>query len=193
MSDRPRVMLILLLIVFSAYAWPQTEVATVFGTVTDSTGAVITGAQVTILNKSIGLKRESSIDSTGQYHVAGLPTGNYAVRVQKERFQTQLREGITLTSASSLTVNFSLSVGTQPQEVTVSGNINEIDGTTSTISGLVADQALTDLPLNSRDLFKAAILEPGVAPTPSSAPSLLSGGNAGQISIDGARPRRRDR
>lgn len=188
MNDRPRVMSILLLFVFSAYAWPQTEVATVFGTVTDPTGAVITGAQVTILNQSIGLKRESSTDSTGQYHIAGLPTGNYAVRVQKEGFQTQVREGITLTSASSLTMNFSLSVGTHPQELTVSGNVNEIDSTTSTISGFVADQALTDLPLNSRDLFKAAILEPGVAPTPSSAPSLLSGGNAGQVSIDGTRP-----
>ena len=188
MNDRPRVMSILLLFVFSAYAWPQTEVATVFGTVTDPTGAVITGAQVTILNQSIGLKRESSTDSTGQYHIAGLPTGNYAVRVQKEGFQTQVREEITVISASSLRVNFSLSVGTHPLELTVSGNVNEIDSTTSTVSRVVADQALTDLPLNSRDLFKAAILEPGVAPTPSSAPSLLSGGNAGQVSIDGTRP-----
>lgn len=188
MKKTPGAISILLLFVFSPCACPQTEVATVFGTVTDPTGAVIAGAQVTILNQSIGLKRESSTDSTGQYHIAGLPTGNYAVRVQKEGFQTQVREGITLTSASSLTVSFSLAVSTKQEEVTVSGNINETDGTTSTVGGLVAEQALTDLPLNDRDLFKAAILEPGVAPTPSSAPSLLSGGNAGQVSIGGTRP-----
>ena len=106
--NRPGATSILLLFVFSAYAWPQTEVATVFGTVSDPSGAVIAGAQVTILNQSTGLKRDSSTDSTGQYHIAGLPIGNYSVRVQKEGFQTHVREGITLPSASSLTLNCSL-------------------------------------------------------------------------------------
>jgi len=176
------------LALYSAYAWPQTEVATIFGTVADPSGAVIPGTQVTILNQSTGLKRDSSTDSTGQYHIAGLPIGNYAVRVQKEGFQTQIREGIILTSASSLTMNFSLAVGTQPQQLTVSGDVNEIDSTTSTVGGLLAEQTLTELPLNSRDLFKVAIFALGVAPTPSSAPSLLSSGNAGQVSINGMRP-----
>jgi hypothetical protein len=184
---RPGAISILLLFVFPAYAWPQTVVATVFGTVTDPSGAVIAGAQVTILNQTTGLKRDSSTDSTGQYHIAGLPIGNYSVRVQKEGFQTQVREGITLTSASRLTINFALAVGTQPQQLTVSRDVNEIDSTTSTVGGLVAEQSLSKLPLNARDLFKVAILEPGVAPTPSSAPSLLSNGKAGQVSINGMR------
>jgi len=93
-----------------------------------------------------------------------------------------------LTSASSLTMNFSPAVGTQPQQLTVSGDVNEIDSTTSTVGGLLAEQTLTELPLNSRDLFKAAIFAPGVAPTPSSAPSLQSSGKAGQVSINGIRP-----
>jgi outer membrane receptor for ferrienterochelin and colicin len=79
-------------------------------------------------------------------------------------------------------------VGTQPEQVTVSGDVNEIDNTTSTVSGLVARQSLTELPLAGRDLFKAAVFAPGVAPTPNSAPSMLSNGKAGQISIDGMRP-----
>src|SRR5262249_2367231 len=60
--------------------------------------------------------------------------------------------------------------------------------TTSTVSGLLPVLSLTELPINSRDLFNAAALEPGVAPTPSSAPSLLSQGKAGQVSINGMRP-----
>jgi hypothetical protein len=187
-SSRACLRLVLSFALLPACAWPQTEVATVFGTVADPSGAVIAGAQVTIVNQSTGLKRDFSTDSTGQYHIAGLPIGNYSVRVQKEGFQTQVREGITLTSASSLVMNFSLAVGTHPQELTVSGNVNEIDSITSTIGGLVADQTLTELPLNGRDLFKAAIFAPGVAPTPSSAPSLLSSGNAGQVSVNGMRP-----
>jgi len=85
-------------------------------------------------------------------------------------------------------MNFSLAVGTQPQQLTVSGDVNKIDSTTSTVGGLIAEQSLTELPFNSRDLFKAAILAPGVAPTPSSAPSLLSNGDASQVSMSGMRP-----
>ena len=171
-----------------ACAWPQTQLATVFGTVTDASGAVISGAQVTILNQSIGLKRDTSTDLTGQYRIAGLPTGNYSVRVDKEGFQTQVREGIALTSASEIVMNLSLSVGDLKQQVTVSADFAAIDNTTSTVSGLLPEQSLTELPLSGRDLFNAAILEPGVAPTPSSAPSLLSSGKSGQVSINGMRP-----
>jgi hypothetical protein len=178
-------LLVLPFALLPARARPQTEVASVFGTVTDPSGAVVPGAQVTILNQSTGLKRDSSTDSTGQYHVAGLPIGNYSVRVEKEGFQTQVREGITLTSASSLMIIFLLALSTQRQQLAVTGDVNEIDSTTSTVSGLVAEQTLTELPLNGRDLFKAAILEPGVAPTPSSAPSLLSNGTTGQVAING--------
>jgi len=149
---------------------------------------VISGAQITILNQSIGLKRNASTDLTGQYHIAGLPTGNYSVRVEEEGFQTRVREGIALTSASEIMMNLSMTLGDLKQQVTVSADLPAIDNTTSTVSGLVPERSLTDLPLNGRDLFKAAILEPGVLPTPSSAPSLLSEGNGGQVSDNGMRP-----
>jgi|SRR5215469_9982911 len=72
--------------------------------------------------------------------------------------------------------------------MTITGDFPTIDDTTSTVSGLLPEQSLTELPLNGRDLFTAAILEPGVTPTPSSAPSLLSEGKAGQVAINGMRP-----
>ena len=81
-------------------------------------------------------------------------------------------EGIALGSGAVIPVNLSLRIGAVPQDVTVSADV-AIDTTTSTVSGAIAERSLTDLPLNGRDLFKAAILQPGVAPTPSSAPSLL--------------------
>src|SRR5713101_4254860 len=186
--SRACLLLALFLALFSSYAWPQTQLATIFGTITDATGAAISGAQVTILNQSTGLKRDAPTDSTGQYHIAGLPTGTYSVRVEKEGFQSQVREGIALTSASEIMMNLSLSVGDLKQQLTVSADVPTIDNTTSTVSGLLPEQSLTELPLNGRDLLKAAILEPGVAPTPSSAPSLLSTGKAGQVSINGMRP-----
>jgi hypothetical protein len=187
-SSRVCVHLVLSFALLSACAWPQSELASVFGTVTDSSGAVIPAAQVTIVNQSTGLTRDTITDMTGQYHLAGLPQGNYVARAGKEGFRTQIREGVALASASGVVINFLLAVGTQPQELTVSGDVNQIDSTTSTVSNLVPGQTLAELPLNGRDLFKAAILEPGVAPTPSSAQSFLSNGKAGQVSINGMRP-----
>ncbi|MGB7170886.1 MAG: carboxypeptidase-like regulatory domain-containing protein, partial [Acidobacteriaceae bacterium] len=90
----------------AACAWPQSELATVFGTVTDQSGAVIPAAQISIVNQSTGLKRNAVTDTTGQYHLAGLPTGNYVVRAERKGFQTQVREGVALTSASGVMINF---------------------------------------------------------------------------------------
>jgi hypothetical protein len=171
-----------------ACARPQSELATVFGTVTDQSGAVIPAAQITIVNQNTGLNRNAVTDMSGQYHLSGLPTGNYVVHIESKDFRTQVREGVALTAASGVMINFSLVVASQPQQLTVSGDVNVIDSTTSTVAGLVAEQSLSELPLDGRDLFKATIFAPGVAPTPSSAPSVLSNGKTGQISINGMRP-----
>src|SRR5262244_1326247 len=187
-SRRSCIFLALLLALFSTSAWPQTQLASVFGTITDATGAAISGAQVTLLNQSTGLKRDASTDLNGQYRVTGLPTGSYSARVEKEGFQTQVREELALTSTSEFILNLSLIVGDLKQEVAVSADVPTIDNATSTISGLLSEHSLTELPLNGRDLIKAAILEPGVAPAPNSAPSLLSAGKGGQVAMNGMRP-----
>jgi hypothetical protein len=181
-------LLVLLLALFSAPAWPQTQLASVLGTITDASGAVVSDAHVTFLNKDTGLKRDASTDLNGQYRVTGLPTGSYSARVEKEGFQTQVREELALTSASEFKMKVSLTVGDLKQEVTVSADVPTIDNSTSTVGGLLPEHTLTELPLNGRDLFKAAFLEPGVAPAPNSAPSLLSAGTSGQVSINGMRP-----
>src|SRR5215467_2818639 len=184
----PYILIAFSLALFSTYAWPQTQLATVFGIITDRTGAVISGALITVVNQSNGLKREVRTDLAGQYRIVGLPTGSYSARVEKEGFQSHVREEIALTSAAEFMMNMSLTVGDLKQEVTVSADVPTIDNSTSTVGGLLPEHTLTELPLNGRDLFKAAILEPGVAPAPNSAPSLLSAAKGGQVSINGMRP-----
>ena len=84
----PLILLALLSALFPACAWSQTQLSTVFGTVTDSTGAAIPAVQVTLLNQSTGLKRSTLTDTNGQYRLGGLPPGTYTIRVEKENFQT---------------------------------------------------------------------------------------------------------
>ena len=184
---RSFILLALSCALYSASACAQTQLATVFGIVTDPTGAVIPGADVAVSSTNTGLKRIVLTDINGDYHVAGLPPGIYTVRAEKDKFQTRVLEGVFLTSGAAIAINLSLRIGSVPQDVTVNANA-AIDTTTSTVSETIAERSLTDLPLNGRDLFKTAILQPGVAPTPSSAPSLLSAGKAGQVSINGMRP-----
>jgi hypothetical protein len=187
-SHRPSILVALSLALLTTCGWSQTQLGTVFGTITDPTGAVITGAQVTVSSVSTGLKREAVSDMKGQYHVVGLPTGKYTVRIDKEGFQTEIREGIAISASDAVAINLTLQVGRVPQQVTATADVPTIDSTTSTVSAAISERSLTQLPLDGRDLFKAAILEPGVTPTPSSAPSLLSNGKAAQVSINGMRP-----
>jgi Carboxypeptidase regulatory-like domain/TonB dependent receptor/TonB-dependent Receptor Plug Domain len=179
---------LLSLALLSTPARTQTQLGTIFGTITDATGAVLPAVKVTALSSATGLKRDATTDMGGQYNMAGLPIGEYRVRLEKEGFQTEIRGGVILTAAAAAAINVSLRVGKVTEEVTANADIAAVDNTTSTISGTIAEQSITELPLNGRDLFQAAVLEPGVAPTPSAGPSLLSNGKAGQISINGMRP-----
>ena len=172
---------------FSVCAWSQTQLATVFGTITDPSGAVVPGANVTIANPSTGLRRSTLTDTAGLYRFAGLPTGNYSLRAEKTGFQSQVREGVGLTSAAEVMVNSELAIGDLTQETTVKANVAAIDNTTSSVEGFLPEQSLAELPLNNRDLFSAVTLEPGVAPAAGSAPSLLSAGKVGQVAINGIR------
>ncbi|MGB7354875.1 MAG: carboxypeptidase-like regulatory domain-containing protein, partial [Acidobacteriaceae bacterium] len=87
-------------VLFSVRAWSQTGLATVSGTITDPSGAVVPGVGVTIVNQGTGLKRHGLTDTAGEYRFVGLPTGNYSLRFEKTGFQSQTRDGIQLTSAA---------------------------------------------------------------------------------------------
>jgi hypothetical protein len=187
-SYRPCILAAALAALFSIGARSQTQLATVSGTITDPTGAVVPDVVVTIFSQGTGLKRSTPTNTAGEYRFAGLPTGTYSLRIAKPGFQSQVREGVELTSAAEVTINSQLSIGDLSQETTVSASAAAIDSTTSTVNGLVPEQSLAELPLDNRDLFSAVTLEPGVAPNPSSAPSLLSSGTSGRVAIDGIRP-----
>jgi len=174
--------------IFSVCGWSQTQLGTVSGTITDPTGAVMPDVSVTIVSQGTGLKRSALTDTTGEYRFAGLPIGNYSLRIEKAGFQSQVREGVELSSASEVMINSQLAISDLQQQTTVSANVAAIDSTTSTSAGLLPERSLAELPLDDRDLFSAVALEPGVAPNPSSAPSLLSNGKAGQVAINGIRP-----
>ncbi len=136
--------------------------ATVSGTVSDSTGAVIQGAAVTVTDVDTGTSRGVTTDAAGRYLVPSLPVGNYEVRASKSGFSDEDRTGIKLVVGQSATVDFKLSVGQTTQAITVTGDAPLVDATTADISGLVSGQQIRDLPLNGRSFDLLMTLNPGV-------------------------------
>src|SRR5580698_223648 len=127
----------------AAPAWAQTQLGTLFGTVTDTSGAVVPGAEVSVENVGTGLKRDGRTDKTGEYQLVGLPTGRYTLRVQKEGFQTEVREGIALSPGAVIGINLSLVVGKLSVHVTVEAGVPGVDSTTTTVGGVIAERSLT--------------------------------------------------
>src|SRR6201997_2211617 len=125
--------LFLLAALIAAPAWAQTQLGTLFGTVTDTSGAVVPGAEVSVENVSTGLKRDGRTDKSGEYRLVGLPTGSYTLRVEKEGFQSEVREGISLSPGAAIGINLSLVVGRVSVHVRVEADVPGVDSTTTTV------------------------------------------------------------
>src|SRR5579863_10281594 len=130
-SYRPYMLAAVLAALFSISAWAQTQLATVSGTITDPSGAVVPGVSITISSQGTGLKRSALTDTAGEYRFAGLPIGNYSLRIEKPGFQSQVREGVQLNSAVEVTTNSQLALGVFFLLTTVSPRSTVFHNTTS--------------------------------------------------------------
>jgi hypothetical protein len=177
---------ILLLFASALNVHAQTVMGTILGTVRDSAGAFIPGAQVLIENTGTGFRRVSVTSERAEYYTVDLPVGVYKLTASYEGFKTEVRSGITLTIGASLTVNLQLNVGDLKETVEVMADTTQVDTATSTIGGLVSQQAIRELPLNGRDWLQLATLEPGVTTGFSAKDGSRGWGTA--VAINGARP-----
>ncbi len=170
----------------------QVAGATLSGTVTDSSSAVVANAQITIKNLDTGEERRVTTNATGRYSATNLLPGNYVVEVRANGFQTMKQQGLTLTVGAEQELNFALRVGGETQTVIVTDMPAAIDTTSSTISATVDSTTVRELPLNGRDWTSLATLSPGVVSIPNQATTGFSAnkGNRGfgnQLSNGGHR------
>ena len=152
--------IVLLLLLTLPYAHGQVVGASISGTITDSAGAAIAGATVTLRNVETGSERTKQLTSDGRYAVLSVPVGTYTLRVQKEGFATQERTGIVLTVGQSAKVDVALAVGAVEQEVTVQAVPDAVNLSTQEVSGLVSEQQVKELPLNGRSFDELMLLNP---------------------------------
>ena len=144
-------------------AHAQVTGATLSGTVTDPSGAVVSGAQVSIKDNATGITRDVTSDSAGLYGVPNLAPGLYEVKVSAKGFSTAVQSGLSLAVGQQQQLNFTLKVGESSTTVQVTEAAPQIDLTSSTLTGQVESKTVVELPLNGRDWTSLATLHPGVA------------------------------
>src|SRR5580693_8623950 len=142
----------------------QTTNGLITGAVADSTGAVVAGAQVSIVNRDTGVERTAVSDASGLYVVPQLAPGGYTLTVMKEGFASVKQNDIQLLVNQSVTIDVQLKVASSSQTIEVNTAPPMLNTTSSTLSEVIGHEETVDLPLNGREFTQLALLTPGAVP-----------------------------
>ncbi len=154
-------LLLVLAVPFAANA--QDITAAVRGTVTDEQGAVVAGAEVTVISPDTGFSKSATTGSDGVYNFPDLPLGAYKIRASHAGFKAAEQTGIVLHVADSRVINFALRVGAVTEQITVEANTIQVETTSGDLTGLIEGNQVTQLPLNGRNFMQLVTLVPGVS------------------------------
>lgn len=149
-------------------AFPQAQAinGTISGRVTDTTGASIPAAEVTVTNTGTGLTRTIQTGADGFYVIPNLPLGTYTVDVKKTGFATTTFPNVILNAGTNAVMNAALKVGTVTQTVEVSGGAPVLKTAQEDIGTTLDTRAITSLPLVSRNPYNFILFQPGVSGHP---------------------------
>ncbi|HEV2385767.1 MAG TPA: carboxypeptidase regulatory-like domain-containing protein [Candidatus Acidoferrales bacterium] len=148
-----------------------TASASLAGTITDQSNAVVDGAQVTVTNKATGETRSVKTAGAGYYRFDLLPAGTYQLAVTMQGFQTVTVPATELLVGDTATVNVTLKPGSVSQTITVTEVAPLVDVTKTSVGLDITPQQVQDMPLNGRDFGNLAFLAPGARPVGSYDPT----------------------
>jgi hypothetical protein len=141
----------------------QQQTAELDGRITDTSGAAIADASITVSNGARGIHNVTTTDNTGWFTFPLLsPADGYELKVSKNGFKETTRTNIILQVAQTAQVNITLAVGASTESVTVTGAPPLLDAETSSIGQVITSHTITNLPLNGRSSFRLIQLTPGV-------------------------------
>src|SRR5438552_2820128 len=159
---RIRFAAITVILMMTLSAWAQLSTATLFGSVTDNTGAVIPNATITLTQVDTNFTRTLKSDEQGQYRGEFLPIGSYTAKVEASGFKVLEHKGIALTATQNANLNFTLNIGTESTVVEVTSEVPIVNLGNSTLSRTVDSIEVDNLPLVGRNAYRLLDLTPGV-------------------------------
>ncbi len=162
-------------------------VGTILGTVTDTSGAVVASANVTVTNLGTNITRATTTSESGDFTVPFLPPGTYRVSAESKGFQKSVTDNVTLVVAQEARVNITMKAGASTEVVEVQASAVALDTDSSTVSQIVTQKQVDQLPLNGRNFINLLFIGAGAVETTGEQGQMRQGaGNA--ISINGGRP-----
>ena len=172
---------IAILVLTASLCFGQANLATLTGTVTDTGGGVIPGAEVTVINTGTAISRDLTTSAVGSFTFPALIPGDYQLIVTSEGFQQHVEQGIILRTGDNRRVDVELELGQVTESVTVDAQMVTLNTENGVIKGdVIVMEEIQELPLAGRDFTDLAFFVPGVVPKGSSQGSFAS--------VNGARP-----
>jgi len=159
---RTKFFLVLIGLCLCGLALAQTDTGRLFGTITDSTGAVVPNATVSVTEVATGRVVTATTDGSGNYSISALPVAKYRVEVKKEGFRAENAD-IAIDVSQVLEISLKLQAGSASTSVDVTGEIPIVDTSTSSVGEVIQGRQVVDLPLNGRNFTALALLTPGVS------------------------------
>ena len=171
---------ILTLFLPGTYCFGQAGKTELFGTITDPSNLPVPNAKVQAEEQATSVRFVATSDGRGEYHLLGLPAGEYVLTVEQPGFRTYRQSGITLRIADHTELDVQVRVGEQAQSVDVTAEAPLLQTATGEVSHNVDQTKIVNLPLDGRNFISLVTLSPGVA---------LPGGGSVLPRINGSRPR----
>jgi hypothetical protein len=156
---------------------------TLSGTVVDTSGAVIPGADVAAKHGGTGIVSNAVTNSEGVFSIPSLPIGTYTVTVTLQGFKTTIINNVVLTSAAGAAVKATLEVGGVSEQVTVASSSEIVQTQSSTISQTINAKQITQLPLTTRSAMDFVNMLPGVTTANGNRQAVINGLPRGTINI----------
>jgi hypothetical protein len=160
---RITLVLLLVLIAVGTPLFAQAAAATLSGTVTDSSNALMAGVSVQLTNADTNVSQTAQTNQAGLYTFASVPPGRYEITVKHAGFKAALRKDLILHVGDDVAQDFSLEVGVVTETITVSGQGTPINTENATVGTVVERQVIANMPLNGRSFQGLITLVPGVA------------------------------
>lgn len=177
-----RISLTAVVVLLSAALWAQQTTGQINGTIEDSSGAAIAGAEVTVTNPATGFSRHTVTSGTGNYNLNFLPPGTYDMQTKATGFATLQQKAVTVAVGQALTINQQLKPGAASELVEVTSEAPLINTTNSEIGGTVSPTEVRELPILDRNFASLMTLIPGVRQAEGFDPTKTRVGN---VSING--------
>lgn len=176
--------------------------ASISGTVSDPSGAIVPHCAVTATNVGTDVSTTQSANSQGYYSFPSLAPGTYTVKVQQAGFKAYTETGVVLDVNSAVVIDIKLQIGQSTEQVEVSGEALHVDTESTQMGEVITGKQMTEVPLVSRSYTDLLALQPGVVPSPSgmtgayagpfisagfAAPPVSGDLNSGALSVNGMR------